>query len=388
MKNLKIQILMLLLVLFTVLIGCKTTSGPIPAEQPTAATLAPLGQAKEAWEEEWQKTLKAAQKEGEIVVHSVAGANVREAFTERFQTKYGIRLDWLSLRGNESTAKLQSERRAGLYTTDVVQGGSTTFLTVMKPAGILAPLEPALILPDLVDPERIKKLWWNGKLGWLDPEHLVLAPLAYPSAPLAINTNLVKAGEIKSYKDLLDPKWKGKILMDDPTIDGKGGKWFGVVAAQDMDFMRQLVRQEPFISRDRRLNMEWLARGKYSIMISPNPSELTPFKEMGAPVMVITVKEGTYLTSGGTTIVLLDKVPHPNAAKIFINFMFTQEGQTLLSQSYGNQSRRLDVTTQRLEPDATRDPGAKYYESDAEEAVLKLPEMRRLAQEMFAPLMK
>lgn len=390
-SKLRILILSSFLAVLIFIIGCATN------ELPTAIITVTTPESsssdtpdRKPWEKEWEKLIAMAKKEGTVVVYSTPGATVRQALVDPFSSQYGISLEWVTARGNETSERLSTQRKAGLYIVDVVITGSTTVLTDLKPKGFLAPLQPALILPDLADPAIIKNIWWNGELGWLDTDHLVLGMCAYPSSPLAINTELVKPGEIRSYRDLLAPRWKGKIVMDDPTISGTGERWFGVVSSRimDLDFMRQLAKQEPLISRERRLSVEWLARGKYAVMIAPDPTTTTEFINVGATIDTLEMQEGTYLTSGGGGIALLDKAPHPNAANVFINWLLTKEGQSLFSQSYGKQSARLDVTAQGLRPNEIRDPRAKYYRSDTEEEVIKIRELSKMAREIFATLLQ
>lgn len=156
------------------------------------------------------------------------------------------------MRGPEIAMKLQTERRAGLSLTDIVFTGSSTLVAVLKPEGYVEPMEPQVILPEVRDP----KAWWAGRIPLVGYGYGV-GVLKYSSVPLSINTEKVKPEEIKSYRDLLNPKWKGRIVMDDPTVGGSGLKWASYILwtgkAGGEDFLRSLVRQEPVINRDRRI---------------------------------------------------------------------------------------------------------------------------------------
>ncbi len=107
---------------------------------------------------------------------------------------YGISVEAVSGRLPEITARIFAERRAGLYLWDIYVGGTTTPLTEWKPAGVVASLEPALILPDVTDPEVIKKVWWQGKLWWIDQDHTLLTSRMFPQPPLSIRFSLRKYG--------------------------------------------------------------------------------------------------------------------------------------------------------------------------------------------------
>src|SRR3972149_2861201 len=98
-------------------------------------------------------------------------------------------------------------------------------------------------------------VWWEGKLRWVDPDHKILVFIAFPIPWAVINTDLVKPEEINSYKDLLNPKWKGKIILLDPTMTGPSGKLFStsVKFLVGIEFWRDLAKQEPVITRDSRV---------------------------------------------------------------------------------------------------------------------------------------
>lgn len=330
--------------------------------------------------------MEAAKKEGRVVAYSTAGAETRTALVQAFRDKYGIALEVIVAKGAEVSQKLLTERRAGLYLADLYVGGSTTMVTELKPAGAMDPLEPALILPEVVNP----KVWWKGQLDWIDRDHLAIAFLGYPSATIGINTDYVKREEMKSYRDLLNPKWKGKMTLNDPTMAGTGAKWVGVVGLQitGLDFMRELVKQEPYIIRDQRLQVEWLAREKYPIAIQPKSDVVAGMIRAGVPLEMITPVEGTYMSSGSGNVALLNKAPNPNAAKVFINWLLTKEGQTLFSKAQMCQSGREDVSTAHLDPSEVRVPGMKYFVSYSEEFTKDQPEHMKMAKEIFGSLMK
>ncbi len=338
------------------------------------------------WQVEWDKALKEGKREGKVVIGGSIRPVLRDELTKVFPEKFGIEVQVLAGDGGQVVRKLQAERNAGLYLADVYLGGTTTMILQMKPIGMVEPLDKVLILPDVIKPD----VWWGGGLRWIDKEHTTLAFMAYPSVPLGINTEIVKAGEIKSYKDLLDTKWKGKIAMFDPTITGMGAKIFGVMGEKvlGMDYWYQLIKQEPLITRDHRQMTEWLARGKVAVTISAEPEIFGEFIRAGAPIKAITPSEGTYLTSGTGSLSLIQNPAHPNAAKVFINWLLSREGQTIASQKMAIQSARLDVPTEHLNPDYVRQPDVKYIISDDEELLLKQGAQMKQAEEIFKTLLK
>lgn len=378
-----------LVLLLVVACAPKSEAVPSPASpKPASEEVAPAGPkavVKEAWEVEWEKVMEAAKKEGGLVLFTTAGAEVRSALVVAFKARYGLQLEAVGARGGEITQKIMSERRAGLYLGDVYVGGTTTPTTELKPVGALDPLEPALILPDVTDP----KVWWEGKLPWVDRDHYLLSITLYPSTTYAINTNLVKAEELKSYRDLLNPKWKGKMVMNDPSIPGSANRWFGGVSqSMGLDFMRELAKQEPLIIRDQRLQVEWLAHGKYLVAVAPDTAPMASFKEAGAPVSYITPVEGSIMTSGHGNVSLVNKAPRPNASRVFINWLLTKEGQAVFSRATQNPSTRVDVSEEYVDPAKRRVPGVKYYNSENEEFLLAGPDRMKVAREIFGHLIK
>lgn len=342
--------------------------------------------AKAGWELEMQKTAEAARKEGRVVVYMTTGAGLREALVKSFQEKYGVTMEAVSLSGSQMSEKLIRERRGGLYLADVYQGGVTTPVTILKPRGILDNLETAFIVPELKDPELIKQTWLEGKLRWVDPDHKVLAFAAYVSDWVLLNTDLVKPEEMTSLKDLLNPKWKGKIVMGDPSQSGKTGRMFGVVyeLIYGPDFWRDFVKQEPMIIRDSRLVVEWVARGKYAIGLATKTEEVDMFMQMGAPLKrLVQSGDGATLASGDGGLVLINQAPHPNAAKLYINWLLSKEGLVAFTKAFGAPSARLDIPTDFLSPDKLRQPDVNYIWVEYEEFLLKESGRYKEAREIF-----
>ncbi len=369
--------------------SCSQANTPQTATTPTSSpgaekTIAKTNQS--AWEIEWNRMLSEAKKEGKVVVYISAGGDIRVALSQAFNEKYGISVEVVTATGSELGVKIPREQKAGLYLADVLIGGTTAAINVLKPGGYLEPLEPVLILPEVVDP----KGWWAEKLPWVDRENrYILSFLAYPSSPLAINTDLIKSEEIRSYGDLLNPRWKGKIVMQDPTISGTGLVTFRITAQKmGLDYMQNLAKQNPTIVRDRRLPIEWLSQGRYTIDIAPDSSVINDFIRAGAHLQEITPGEGAHLTGGYGTLALPAKAPHPNASRIFINWLLSREGQTVFSKSLLNQSARVDISVDFLQRTTVRQPGVDYYWTYTEEWLTGQDEAMKVAKQIFGELIK
>jgi ABC-type Fe3+ transport system substrate-binding protein len=329
--------------------------------------------AQERWEKEWNELVAAAKREGEVAVMSSAGGSEpRKALTEAFEKKYGIRVEYLSASGSAMVSRLKTERTAGQYLWDIFLGGTSTPMTGLKPDGALDPIEPALILPEVKE----GKYWLGGQLEFAEKDRLIFVMLSYSKSALFVNTNLVKIEEIRSLKDLLDPKWRGKILAGDPKVAGPGQATFSFFYAQkDLgpDFIRKLAAQKVHFLRDDRQAVEWLAMGKYPLLVGGSDVDAEPFLKQNLPIRIVNpsqMKEGGYLTAGPGGISLLNRAPHPNAARVYLNWLLSKEGQTIFGNAVGYPSRRLD-TPRPTEP-WKYPPQKGYWVSYDEPAVFEI----------------
>lgn len=398
MKKAQVMTPILLPVLLLLLVACAPQATPAAAPPkplvaaPAPSVTAPTSNlpAKAAWQTEIEKTIEAARQEGKVVVYGTAGSTIRPVF-DAFRKQYGVSVESIATKsGSEVAARLVRERRAGLYLADIYQGAAGTGIIMLKPAGVLDRLDKAFILPEITDPVLIKKTWWQGELTWSDDDHTLLLFLMAPHAWAMVNTDLVKPDEVHSWRDLLDPKWKDKIVMFDPAITGSAATLFR--ATLDLvgeDFWRDFVKQMPVMTTDARLQHEWVARGKMAIGIAATPDMVTFFREAGAPVAIRLPKEGINGTAGSGGISLIKDAPRPNAARLFINWMLSKEGQTVYSRAYGSHSTREDVGTEWLDKAKIRSADVNIIvNADKEDIILKTEARMQIAAKIFAPVLK
>lgn len=344
---------------------------------------------KEDWKAEWELTLRKAREEREVAISGTTIAAGLKNSVRLFKEKFGIDILVTTDRTAAIAPKVLAERRNGLYLQDVLISGQATPLTSLKPVGALEPLDPFLILPEVLD----RKLWYEGQLDWADEGHYNLIFTLFPIPMVFINTDLVKPEEIRSYYDLLNPKWEGKILINDPTTAGIGNSSFNAMLYNsfvDQDFFRKLAAQKNPMTRDQDLQANWLARGKYPVALWPNTGALAKFMQAGAPVMPISdMKEGVAAGSAGSGLSVFSKAPHPNATKVFINWFLSREGQLINQKTVRKQTRRIDVAHEGVSLFETRRNGVKYFPMPDEKETFiltKLEEYKKLADKLFAPL--
>ncbi|HEY7558372.1 MAG TPA: extracellular solute-binding protein [Candidatus Binatia bacterium] len=332
---------------------------------------------------EWENTLAAARKEGKVSVITDVTATLRDALTLDFQKKYGISVDLFGSSGREVAPRVGAERKAGRFLWDIYIHGSTTALDAMIPMGAFDPLEPALILEDVKDP----KTWRGGAIEFLDPNKMVLVMTPMQRGTIFYNTKLVDAKEFKSHKDLLDPKWKGKMIMDDPRRAGPGAAtftFFYLHPELGADFIRALGKQQLTIFRDYAQEVDAVGQGRYPVLVGAADFVAITRAKQGVPIAIVDarqLKEGTDLSPTNGNLAMFNQAPNPNAAKVYINWLLSKDGQTIFARANGYVSARLDVPTDHTQPWRVPLPGAiKTYTKAAMQVKEKL---QPLLQEVF-----
>ena len=296
---------------------------------------------------EWEKILEAAKKEGRVVASIPPNAELRKGMEEAFQKRYGITLESVPGRGAAVITRIVSEAKAGIRYFDLHFGGTESTVKGLLPENILETVEPSLLLPEVRDPKN----WWGGHI-WVDTaKRLIYSFAAYQTQTLNYNSDLAKPEEIRSFDDYLNPKWQGKIGFSDPRIPGSGASvWSFILQVKGEEYLKKLVAQKLFLGRDLRLLAENLVKGRVSHTIGIGYTEFAPFIKAGFPVKTLPIpKEGLYATAGYGALVILKNGPHPNATKVFVNWLLSKEGQDIFTRSMGEATRRLDVDTKWMQ---------------------------------------
>ena len=331
-------------------------------------------------EARWNQLVAAAKAEGKVVILAPPDTQVRQALPAAFRARFGIAVDYLGGRSSESADRLRAERQAGVHTVDVALAGIQTMATIFYREKMLIPLRPELIAPDVLDPTK----WKNGKLWFMDPDdQYILRLFNTVGANFYVHTQFAKPADFRSARDLIDPKWKGRISIHDPTVPGNGSNEAArFYTLYGEDFVKRLfVDQQPGIARDRRQITDWLARGRYPISIGAERDEVERLRQEGIPVEPVynlSDMPGT-LSAGVGEVALLDQAPHPNAAKLFANWIASKEGLEVYVRARTESPTRNDIDEASfLPPEIIPRPGLNYFDTFGWDFTLSTKEEVRL----------
>lgn len=251
---------------------------------------------------------------------------------------------------------------------DILVGGGGPIVDVLHRAGALAPLKPMLVLPEVLDESK----WWRGRHIYLDQEgEHIFSFNGIVQSYFSYNTRLVNPKEFRSYWDFLNPKWKGKIVAMEPLIPGTDGavRFLYHNPALAPEFLRRwLYEMDLTVTRDTRQLVDWLAVGKFAIaaLRSPDRSGLYEAKAQGLPVNSFDAnpfREGAPLSTSSGNVAVLDHAPHPNAARLFINWIASKEGLQIYSRAKLNSTTRNDLDESYVRPEELLRPGLNYFDS-------------------------
>jgi iron(III) transport system substrate-binding protein len=328
---------------------------------------------------DWDKIVEAAKKEGKVVASIPPSPELRKLMEIAFTRRYGIATEFVPARGGAIIQRMVSEAKTGVQYFDLHIGGTESIVTGMLPENILDTVEPYFLLAEVKDPKQ----WWGGHI-WIDnAKRYIYNFVAYQTVSLWANPNEYKPAEFKSFDDLLSPKLQGKIGISDPRTPGSGSSmWSYMNYIKGEEYLKKFVGQKLFVTRDLRLLADNLAKGKIAVTSGIGYSEFYPFIKANLPVVPLSVpKEGLYVSGGYGHLTILKNPPHPNATRVFVNWLLGRDGQEIFSRGMGVGSRRLDIDTKWLKEFgviAAKDfltlEQFYKYENQSEEKIVKIRE--------------
>lgn len=332
--------------------------------------VASAADSKPGWQQEWDKIVAAAKKEGEVRLwgdQEITHPDIIAAFTKEYPN---IKPVTVTGRVGDLMPRIVAERRAGKHLADLYSGGlgGRSFFDFHK-AGVLDPIKPLLILPEVIDASK----WLNGEHYYADTEKqfVFMYEGSVAGVGLHYNTGLVDLKEFKSYLDLLSPKWKGKILLfERPAVGSPSVVRFYYNAQLGPEFIKRLFSEmDVTVSQDRRQSSDWLASGKFPICIDCGDTDRA--KQQGLPVDEFphaNLKEASYevSTSGNSGLALINNATNPNAARLFVNWFLSRPGQTVWQTIMNTKvqepsdSMRIDIPKDKVMTPAKREEGKTY----------------------------
>ena len=317
------------------------------------------------WQKKWDETLAAAKTEGKVVVVGQPSPAMRNEIAPAFTKKFGIPVELIVGQGSTVVGKIRTERASGIYSVDVFMSNANTSITTLYAEKMLDPLKPQLLLPEVTDGSK----WKRGEPYFADPEkQYLLLMFSSVDSLLFVNSNYVKPEEIRSARDLLNPKWKGKIATEDPRLPGGSGVQSAVHFYTQMgpDFVRQLyVDQQPTIQRDRRVLTDWMARGSHPICLTCHIDDARSLIQEGYKLVEVFEFSDmkNRITPTPSLLSIANRAPHPNAARLFVNWMASKEGLELYSRHAQSATLRTDVDESFLDPHIIPKPGKDYVDN-------------------------
>ena len=261
--------------------------------------------------------IDAATKEGKLAFYTAMDLPVAERFARAFEAKYsGIAVRVERSGAERVFQRIAQEQASNIHAVDVVNTADGAHIIAWKRNGWLSAYVPEDVVrhfpAEYQDPD--------GMSGYT---RVWLSSLGY-------NTSLVKAEDApKSFTDLLDPKWAGKMVKGHPAYSGTiMTATFQIVRELGWEYLEKLSKQRVMQVQSSTDPPKKLALGERAVMADGNDYNLIQLKERGQPVEIVYPREGTPTITGPTAI--FKSAPNPNAARLFQSYLHSREAQQLL----------------------------------------------------------
>ncbi len=300
--------------------------------------------------------IAAAQKEGEVIWYTAFIVNqlVRPA-SDAFEKLYGVKVKHIRANASDIALRIINEGKAGKVQSDVFD--STTGTAALKKAGMVEKFIPPNVAhfpKEMLDPEGY----------WVAVNSYILAP--------AVNTSMIPRDQWpKTLEDFLDPRWQGKIAWSTSLSSGGAPGFIATVIkeygeAKGMDYLRRLALQKPInINAAARRVTDQMIAGEFPLALQIFNNQPVSSARQGAPVAWLPVQPVTASLNG---ISVTKGAPHPNAARLFVEFMVSAEGQKIVA---ANDYIPADPDTPAADPDMKPDGKslrAQYFNPEELEA--------------------
>ena len=366
--------------------GTATVSGqpgaPGAASAKAAASVGAVGSAGAA--QSWDDIVAAATKEGKLSIAVPPGPQYQPAIREAFAKTYpGIVLTMTNIIGGEFRTRITKERAAGEYDWDACICGPGADTFSLAHDGVYDPLRQDIALPEDLDDSK----WLGGFNGRFSDsaKKFVFDFAANNSHTLFFNRDFVSTEVVASYEDFWKPELKGKFVWQDPRGPGSGVNMATLILhLKGEQALRDLwTSQQVLPSADDRQIADWLARGTHPIAVGVVPNrglDLLQAQGLGKNVQPL-ANPVALSVPGAHSVQAVNKPPHPNARKLFLNWLLSVDGQTTLAKAATVNSARLDVPP--LVPDEAVPSGVQPVNPQSEDWVPERTKAGDVARQIF-----
>ena len=278
------------------------------------------------------RLIAGAKKEGSLQFYTTIPPEYLKPITDAFEKKYGVKVDVWRARSEAVLQRVLTEAKGGRWTVDVVESISPPMEALTREK----------LTQEVHSPEHRNLI--DGVL----PAHREWAPTLVFIFVQAYNTNLVKKTEIpKTYTDLLDPKWKGKL-----SIEASDHEWFYSVARdmgeeRGLQFFRELVATNGLSTRvGHPLLVNLVASGEVPLALTVYQYSPEQLKKKGAPIDWFAIEPAVAISDG---MAVMKRAPHPHAALLFYDYLLSEEGNRLIAKlGYAPTNRHLESPLSKL----------------------------------------
>ncbi len=322
--------------------------------------------------QDWQATLAAAKREGVVKCACPPRREFAAAFKKGFENAYpGITVELTAAALPAFPLRVAKEQSANMFLWDVYTFGPGAEIFDLKRKGGLESLWDYMSLPEVLNDSA----WIGGvKDRFLDVEQKYIFGMFYTISTGSINRDALPDLKIKSFEDLLSPALKGKLVSVDPRVGGSGES---LAAAVFQRFGREGLKKL-FVDQDVLLvkgNVEVaeqvIRKARPISLTSVSPDSQLRFKKAGVTLNIgdLFVPELARAGTNGSCPAVFRNPPHPNATKVFINWLLSADGQKFISRARGEPSARTDVPV--VNPEDAPKPGVQYLNAHKEEVMTK-----------------
>jgi iron(III) transport system substrate-binding protein len=348
-------------------------------------TLPTFGAGAQEWKKEWDKVLAAAKKEGVVFVYGPPGPFQREAVVTGWEKAFpDIKIEYTAARGTQILPKVIRERESGVYNWDAGLSSTDPTVYMLPPIKALAPLREALIDPDIFADSK-----WHGGFneGFVDKDKKYFySPMGLAGMNLGhVNRDCVKKEAFSKADDFMKPEFKGKIVTFDPLRPGSGSRsLWRLTVDKGTDWLKKMfIEQEVTISTDYRQMTEWLVSCRKPIALGIPDDPISQMQKQGIGKNIEELTGPAYFgnhgngwAGGNENVGIFNNPPHPNAAKLFVNWYLSRDGQATYAKLNKGNSRRKDVAPGDPNPANALKPDVKYVAWGDEASINQLKKMQ------------